>query len=234
MISISAATCYLSGTSLHLVRGGLQPKLFIVQSLEEASVRLICSVFTLFFEVKLFSGNWGRKWGRQAGRQEERRQGGPEEGKICAFRRVCVCVLSCVWPFETPLDFTPWPPRPRDSPGKNTGGGCHALLQGIFPTRGSKPSLSCIGRRVLTTESGPFQLFLTNSFGKLLMDQVIGRKEGQEGERRERGRDQNRLLKSGRKHAAGWAQAVGTRPLPFSHYRERPAKMRNHHRRAGY
>ena len=110
MISISAATCYLSGTSLHLVRGGLQPKLFIVQSLEEASVRLICSVFTLFFEVKLFSGNWGRKWGRQAGRQEERRQGGPEEGRICAFRHVCVCVLSCVWPFETPLDFTPWPP----------------------------------------------------------------------------------------------------------------------------
>ena len=26
----------------------------------------------------------------------------------------------------------------RDSPGKNTGGGCHALLQGIFPTQGSK------------------------------------------------------------------------------------------------
>ena len=26
---------------------------------------------------------------------------------------------------------------PWDSPGKNTGGGCHALLQGIFPTQGS-------------------------------------------------------------------------------------------------
>ena len=25
---------------------------------------------------------------------------------------------------------------PRDSPGKNTGVGCHALLQGIFPTQG--------------------------------------------------------------------------------------------------
>ena len=25
---------------------------------------------------------------------------------------------------------------PRDSPGKSTGVGCHALLQGIFPTRG--------------------------------------------------------------------------------------------------
>ena len=26
-----------------------------------------------------------------------------------------------------------------DSPGKNTGVGCHALLQGILPTQGSKP-----------------------------------------------------------------------------------------------
>ena len=29
-----------------------------------------------------------------------------------------------------------------DSPGKKTGVGCHALLQGIFPTQGSKPGLS--------------------------------------------------------------------------------------------
>ena len=28
-----------------------------------------------------------------------------------------------------------------DSPGKNTGGGCHALLQGIFPTQGLNPHL---------------------------------------------------------------------------------------------
>ena len=29
----------------------------------------------------------------------------------------------------------------RDSPGKNTGVGCHALLREIFPTQGSNPSL---------------------------------------------------------------------------------------------
>ena len=28
---------------------------------------------------------------------------------------------------------------PWDSPGKNTGVGCHALLQGIFPTQGLNP-----------------------------------------------------------------------------------------------
>ena len=40
----------------------------------------------------------------------------------------------------------PWTTSPGssvhgDSPGKNTGVGCHALLQGIFPTQGSNPSL---------------------------------------------------------------------------------------------
>ena len=41
---------------------------------------------------------------------------------------------------------TPWiavyqAPVHSDSPGKNTGVGCHALLQGIFPTQGSNPGL---------------------------------------------------------------------------------------------
>ena len=31
-----------------------------------------------------------------------------------------------------------------DFPGKNTGVGCHALLQGIFPTQGSNLSLFCL------------------------------------------------------------------------------------------
>ena len=30
---------------------------------------------------------------------------------------------------------------PWGSPGKNTGGGCHFLLQGLFPTQGSNPVL---------------------------------------------------------------------------------------------
>ena len=31
-----------------------------------------------------------------------------------------------------------------DAPGKNTGVTCHTLLQGIFPTQGSNPHLSCL------------------------------------------------------------------------------------------
>ena len=33
---------------------------------------------------------------------------------------------------------------PWNSPGKNTGVGCHALLQGIFPTQGANSNLSLI------------------------------------------------------------------------------------------
>ena len=33
---------------------------------------------------------------------------------------------------------------PWNSPGKNTGMGCHALLQGIFPTQGLNLCLSCL------------------------------------------------------------------------------------------
>ena len=41
-----------------------------------------------------------------------------------------------------PMDFSlPGSSVLRDSPGKNTEMGCHALLQGIFPTQGLKPGL---------------------------------------------------------------------------------------------
>ena len=57
------------------------------------------------------------------------------------------CVSVCVHPQSCPTLCDPMdrgPPRllcPRNSPGKNTGVGCHFLLQGIFPTQGSNPHL---------------------------------------------------------------------------------------------
>ena len=50
--------------------------------------------------------------------------------------------------------MTPWSVACQswDSPGKNTGVGCHFLLQGIFPTQGSNPGLlHC--RQILYPES---------------------------------------------------------------------------------
>ena len=53
----------------------------------------------------------------------------------CGWLLVQSCQTLC-----DPMD----PTRPSvhgDSPGKNTGVGCHALLQGIFPTQGSNLGL---------------------------------------------------------------------------------------------
>ena len=55
-----------------------------------------------------------------------------------SYTRVCVlCLVAQSCPaLCDPMDCSP-PGFPvhGDSPGKNIGSGCHALLQGIFPTR---------------------------------------------------------------------------------------------------
>ena len=66
----------------------------------------------------------------------------PSISQVCC---VLCCALSCsVVSFATPWAVCSLPGSSvhGDSPGKNTGVGCHALLQGIFPTQGSNPGLS--------------------------------------------------------------------------------------------
>ena len=63
------------------------------------------------------------------------------EDFCCSKQRVCV---SCSVMSESSQLRGLEPARllcPRHSPGKNIGEGCHALLQGIFPTQGSNPFL---------------------------------------------------------------------------------------------
>ena len=61
---------------------------------------------------------------------------------------VCVCMhaymlscFSCVLLFAILWTVAYQAPLPWDFPGKNTGVGCCALLQGIFPTQESNPCL---------------------------------------------------------------------------------------------
>ena len=49
--------------------------------------------------------------------------------------------FSCVRLFVTPWTVACQAPLFMESPGKNTGMGCHVLLQGTFPTQGLNPSL---------------------------------------------------------------------------------------------
>ena len=70
---------------------------------------------------------------------------------MCVSMCVCVCVCVCqslsfvqlFVPHELGLIrvFCPW-----NSPGKNTGVGCHLLLQGIFLTQGSDLNLLHCGK----------------------------------------------------------------------------------------
>ena len=54
---------------------------------------------------------------------------------------LCLVTQSCPSPCD-PIDSSPPGSSVHgDSPGKNTGVGCHALLQEIFPTQGSNPGL---------------------------------------------------------------------------------------------
>ena len=52
------------------------------------------------------------------------------------FKKVnkVVCLFATLYSL-----LSPW-----DSPGKNTGVGCHFLIQGIFPTQGANPALLCL------------------------------------------------------------------------------------------
>ena len=54
---------------------------------------------------------------------------------------MCLVTQSCLT-LCNPVDCSPPDSSVHgDSPGKNTGVGCRALLQGIFPTQGSNPGL---------------------------------------------------------------------------------------------
>ena len=62
---------------------------------------------------------------------------------VCVCVCVCVCISCSVMSGQTlcdPMDCTCQPSLSMEF-SKNTGVGCHSLLQGIFPTQGLNPGL---------------------------------------------------------------------------------------------
>ena len=62
----------------------------------------------------------------------------------CTRRSLCAGHFSLVPLRATPRTAARQAPRPWGSPGKNTGVGCRARLQGIFPTQGLNLRLLCL------------------------------------------------------------------------------------------
>ena len=73
--------------------------------------------------------------------------------------------LTLLWPhgLQPTRLFCPW-----DFPGKDTGVGCHFLLQGIFPTQGSNPGL-------LHWRQIPYRLSykIQNKYKKILLYELL-------------------------------------------------------------
>ena len=67
--------------------------------------------------------------------------GNPYNAPCTCARQVTSVLSNSSQPYglEPTRLLCPW-----DSPGKNTGVGCQALLQGIFPTQGPNPRLLCL------------------------------------------------------------------------------------------
>ena len=59
--------------------------------------------------------------------------------KSCAL--LCLVAQLCPTLFDSMDCSPPGSSVHGDSPSKNTGVGCHSLLQGIFPTQGSNPGV---------------------------------------------------------------------------------------------
>ena len=69
---------------------------------------------------------------------------GVTKSRTCLSDFQIHCVLAtqlCLTLCDTMDCSSPGSSVHEDSPGKNTGVGCHALLQGIFPMQGSNPDL---------------------------------------------------------------------------------------------
>ena len=61
---------------------------------------------------------------------------GEAETKVYILSKLKVLVSQSYLTLWDCMDYSSW-----DSPGRDTGEGCHSLLQGIFLTQGSNPGL---------------------------------------------------------------------------------------------
>ena len=67
---------------------------------------------------------------------------------------LCLVTRSCPILYDPKDGSLPGSSVHGDSPGRNTGVGCHAHLQGIFPTQGLNPGLPHCGQMPKITGVG--------------------------------------------------------------------------------
>ena len=169
----------LSSISQNLLR------FILMESMMLSDLILCCRLLlppSIFPIIRVFSNEsalctrWPKYWSKEHNLTSD--QWNPERINLYCFRQLCLwkfvtCAVLCLVPQSCP---TLCDPMDRslpsisvlgDSPGRNTGGGCHALLQGVFPTQGWNPGLLHCGQilyhlshqgsaRILDRVSSPF------------------------------------------------------------------------------
>ena len=103
--------------------------------------------------------------------------------RFSAFKTLASVVSNSLWPhgMRPARLLYPW-----DFPGKNTGVGCHFLLQGILLTQGSNPHLLSTVSPVLKTDSLP--LVEPGNLFKTLTDEELAGFIGRRGKKKNRWR----------------------------------------------
>ena len=89
-------------------------------------------------------------------------------------------LVSCIWFFAMPLTIPTRLLCPQDYPGKNTGMGCHILLQWNLPHAGIKPTSPALAGGFFTTEppgkaldKDMVSLFCRSDFGTISVFYIV-------------------------------------------------------------
>ena len=123
----------LGSITMNKARGGDGISVELFQILKDDAVKVLHSICQQIWKTQLWPQGWKRSVFIPI----------PKKGNArgCSKVKVKVKLLSHVQLFGTPWTVAHQAPPLWDSAGKNTGVGCHFLLQGIFPTQRSNPGL---------------------------------------------------------------------------------------------
>ena len=123
----------LGSITTNKARGGDGLSVELFQILKDDAVKVLHSICQQIWKTQLWPQGWKRSVFIPI----------PKKGnaKGCSKVKMKVKLLSHVQLFGTPWTVAHQAPPLWDSAGKNTGVGCHFLLQGIFPTQGLNPGL---------------------------------------------------------------------------------------------
>ena len=140
-VSTSTPACFLAGAVISQLVGQILlkrspssrdlPRICRKPGLDPWTCQLLKTRWIFYYKSERWSNETNPQWVKSGGQRKKRCR---------CYHCVCVHMLSYFQLFCNPMDCSrPGSSCPWDFPGKNTGVGCHFLLQGIFLIQGTEP-----------------------------------------------------------------------------------------------